>query len=363
MGKKYKKYSAPPTLCGYNFSHGQARAARDKGRLLSMRLETNYACNLNCIYCNRTEGGRPKREIAFNKIKTIISEAKKLGARSIVVIGGGEPTIYRHFRPLIRFINHKNMIPVVITNGTKLAVDMCLFLYKENASVLFKLDSLNERIQDRLSGKNGTSKLIKKGIENLMTVYSPRNNRKGVLRCGASFVVTKLNYRDIPAIWSFCRDNNLYPNLEELIPRGNTLKRLDKLWLRRKELYELKKGLLRLDRTTYGYDWLVHAPLPGHGCLQPYYSVYISSDGYARPCADIEIRLHNIANMKIKSIMKTPFFNYARNIEKYLKGKCGSCIHSTLCIGCRGRAFSVGIKEGFDVYQALCREDPLCHKK
>jgi len=349
----------PPALNGYTVSPREAKSARDCGKLLSMRLETSAACNLRCIYCNGETGRILSGELTLSEMKDAILQVKDLGGRSVVVIGGGEPTVYPLFKKLICFINVRKMVPVVITNGLRLTGDLCRFLYEENASVLFKLDALDEKIQDRLSGCKGTHKRIMRGIEHLFKAGFNKSET-GKLRCGASFVVTALNYGEVEKVWRFCRENNLYPNLEELIPRSRAYMQTDRLWVNKEKLFALKKKLLALDRRKYGYDWLVHFPLPAHGCLQMFYSVYIACQGYVRPCADVDVRFFNVREMKIADVLKTPFFQLVRNIEKNLDGKCGKCRYGDMCHGCRGMAFTVGMNEGLNPFQAICREDPVC---
>jgi radical SAM protein with 4Fe4S-binding SPASM domain len=361
MDKKQLNYGPPPALKGYNFLPEEARRARERDALLSMRLETSAVCNLQCIYCNGLNGKKPNREITFPIMKRIISEVKSLGGKSVVVIGGGEPTVYRYFKPLVEYINNQSMIPVIITNGLKLTPKISRFLYQQNASVLFKLDSLESNIQDILAGSKGAFNLIMKGLNNLFSAGFNRVTGKG-LRCGASFVVTRENYKDIPRVWRFCRENRIYPNLEEFIPRNRGLHQIDRLWVKKEDLHRLKEELLSIDQKEYGYNWLVNTPLPGHGCLQHLYSVYISSEGYIRPCADVDVKVANVKQFTISEAIKTPFFRYMRNIEKYLTGKCFNCEHNNICIGCRGLAFSVGVNEGLGVFQAVSREDPVCCK-
>ena len=352
----------PPELVGYNYSVDQARTAANQGRLLTLRLETSNICNLKCIYCNGASGKKKNDEIPFGMLKKAVAEVKSLGGKSVIVIGGGEPTIYPYFKELIRYIAKQEMIPVVITNSSTLTLKLAEFLYATGASVLFKLDSLHKEIQDRLAGKVGAYDQIKRGMDNLFSVGF-NNSKNGKLRCGASFVVTKYNYQEIPLLWGFCRDNNIYPNLEEFITRGRGIGYENQLRVSQANLKVLKQKLLRIDRAYYGYDWLVYTPLPGHGCLQHLYSVYLSCNGYIRPCADIDIKLFNFKKMRIKEIIRTPFFNFIRDIENHLKGKCFRCKHNNICVGCRGNAFSLGIREGQDIYKALCREDPNCWNK
>lgn len=359
--KEHSQFKIPPLLAGYNYSLEDINKARKQNRLLTMRLETSLVCNLRCIYCNGLTGKKLAGEISFDKMKKIILEARSLGAESIVIIGGGEPTIFPYFRQLIRFISKKNMIPVVFTNALTLTKDISYFLYDNNASVIFKLDSLDEKIQDLLAGKKGTYKSIMSGMQNLFKAGFNKNKGK-TLRCGASFVVTAFNYEDIIKVWQFCRDNNIYPNLEELIPRNKGLKHSKQLEINKECIGSLKKKILLLDRKKYNYDWIMHTPLPGHGCLQFFYSIYITSKGYIQPCADIDIKLYNIKDITIAAAINQPFFKFIRNIESKLEGKCFNCDYNKLCVGCRGLAFSLARQKGLDIYKAVVQEDPLCCK-
>jgi len=357
-----KHYKTPPVLLGYNYSPEDAQRAGAKDRLLALRIETSNACNLRCIYCNGASGRKMHGEISFAAIKKAVAEAKDLGAESIIVIGGGEPTVYPHFISLIRYIHCKGLVPVVITNGLKLSLQMTRFLYDENASVLFKLDSLDAKTQDYLAGKKGAYKTIMQGMEKLFKVgFNKASN--GKLRCGASFVVTKVNYDEIASIWRFCRKHCIYPNLEEFIPRGRGLQYSHELNVAPIRIKQLKEKLLELDQREYGYSWLVYAPLPGHGCLQHLYSIYLACDGYVRPCADVDIKFFNVREMGISKIVQTPFFKYLRTIDRHIQGKCQGCEYGKVCVGCRGKAFNVGIQEGLDMYNAISREDPVCWKQ
>jgi radical SAM protein with 4Fe4S-binding SPASM domain len=358
---KMHELKKPPLLRGYNFPHERARAARDNGKLLSMRTETSNICNIRCRYCNGASGRAPSNEITFDKIKSVISQVKELGGESVVVIGGGEPTIYPDFKGLISFIHKLDMIPVVITNTTMMSMDLAKFLFDTNSSVLTKLDSLQEERQDYLAGVKGTYRKIQVGINNLARAgFTSSDN--GELRMGASFVTTSLTLDETTEIWKFCRENNIYPNQEVLVPRGKAIADLSQLAPSVEELKNVKKELLELDQKLYGYTWLLYAPLTGHGCMQPMYSVYLTAKGYVRPCADIDIASFNVSDMTMKEILDTPFFKIARHIEKNLEGKCGRCEYLKECIGCRGIAYSTGMLEGKNPFDALVREDPFCVK-
>ncbi len=326
-----------------------------------MRTETSLVCNIACRYCNGTSGKAPPGEISFEAIKDVILQSKDLGAESVVVIGGGEPTIYPYFRDLMTFINEQLMIPVVITNTTTMDRDLAQFLFDTNSSIITKLDSLQEARQDYLAGVPGTYRRIQEGFENLIAVGFNQGESE-TLRLGVSFVTTSLTLDETPDIWRFCRDNNMYPNQEILVPRGRALTELGEPPPTVSQIHEIKKELLEIDEQEYGYSWLVHTPLTGSGCLQHMYNVYLTTKGFIRPCADVDVELFNIKDMKIGEIIESEFFQRARHIEEYLEGKCSGCEYIPECNGCRGIAFSTGINEGLPPMEALSREDAICGK-
>lgn len=81
-------------------------------------LTTNRTCNNNCLWCYAKKTLRKTQIMDFEKAKIAIDELIKKGIHRIVLIGG-EPTIYPHFIDLIRYINSKNIIVSIATNGRK----------------------------------------------------------------------------------------------------------------------------------------------------------------------------------------------------------------------------------------------------
>lgn len=366
-------FSPPPILKGYMYGAQEAHQARNSNRLLAIRLETNKSCNLRCRYCYAQSGEDSAKIAEFNNLKRIIQEAKELGIRSVVVIGGGEPTLYPSFRDLIAYIDSLGIIPVIFSNTVLMTEELAGFLYKHNASVMGKLDSLKPEVQDYLAGRAGTSEDIKKGLGNLLKAGFSKPVGPGELRLGVSFVSNKMNLEEIEEIWHFCRQNNIFPNMEILTPTGRANDELEDKLLTADEIKEYKLKLLEIDRKYYGHDWLPYTPITAIGCLQHLYSLYINIEGNVRPCAPTKLDEHpalkiggeypyNINKMSLREIYDSRLFTYVRNIDKMLEGKCKNCEHNEECIGCRGYAYSVGVKHGIDPLKALRMECQQCFK-
>lgn len=362
---KKATFSSPPKLSGYYYSPEDARRARDTGQLLSIRLETSLKCNLRCNYCCNKSGEALPDELSYAQLLDLVRQAKALDAQSIVVIGGGEPTVYPQFRELLETIASLEMIPVIFTNALTMTEDLAQFLWEVNASVITKMDSLDEDLQDELVGVKGAFRRMRVGRENLMKVGFADVEDENNLRLGTSFVISKRNIDELPDLWRYCRENRVFPNLEMLIPDGRA-QDMDQILLSLDEWNEAKAQLLKIDQEEHGYDWLVYTPLSACGCFQVMYSAYVTVKGDVRPCAsintnDVGLAL-NVKEMSLAEIIKVPFFQTARQIDHKLTGRCGQCEYLEECVGCRGLAFMVGINSGMTPLEALCSEDPSCFK-
>lgn len=362
-----------PALLGYTYTGKEAYAARDENRLLSIRLETNRSCNLRCLYCYAQSGRRLKNELTFKELCSIIEQAKSLGVRSIVIIGGGEPTIHPKFRDLVTCIHSLDIRPVLFTNTINMTPDLAKFLYDSGASVMGKLDSLRPDLQDFLAGCNGAGEKIRIGLKNLIDAGFTQTDDPRRLRFGVSFVSCRLNLEEIEAIWHFCRERNIFPNMEVLTPTGRAKDTLADCGLTREEIRTYKLKLLEIDRTRYGYDWLPYTPLTASGCLQHLYSLYVTIEGNIRPCAPTKFDEHpdlkiggiypyNIRVHSLEKIYNDELFRFVRDIDHHLEGKCGHCEYLQECIGCRGYAYSVGVNNGMAPRAALASECLQCFK-
>jgi MoaA/NifB/PqqE/SkfB family radical SAM enzyme len=182
-----------------------------------------------------------------------------------------------------------------------------------------------------------------------------------------------MNRDEIADIWRFCRERNIFPNMEVLTPTGRAKETLPDQGLETAEIQDYKFDLLRLDRDEFGYDWLPYTPLAGSGCLQHLYSLYVTLEGNVRPCAPTKFDEHpalqvdgtypyNTSLITLGEIYTSPLFRYVRHIDAHLEGKCGGCEHLDECIGCRGYAYAVGVNAGKPPHVALRGECLQCAK-
>jgi MoaA/NifB/PqqE/SkfB family radical SAM enzyme len=89
----------------------------DPNTVISTHISPEGTCNLKCPYCSVTHRDTHSR-LDLDTIKRYVLNLKKRGLKAVILTGGGEPTAYKHFNELIRWIKSENLSVALITNGT-----------------------------------------------------------------------------------------------------------------------------------------------------------------------------------------------------------------------------------------------------
>jgi len=338
------------SMAGWMFSDEECKDAIQCSRLLNPSIDFSNACNLNCAYCfsEKYDSHRKityENELSYKQLKSVIDDFVAAGAKTINVVGSGEPTIYKYFVELIYYIFSLDVTPVVFTNGIMLYRNYGLinFLQKVNASVVIKLNSMNHEIQDLLAGRKGYTKKRDWALEALIDAGF---NAHKPTRIGADIIVMSGVMREIPDMHRFCRNNNIFPIITDYIPSGRCIggnidyrngdgrKEVSSLMdpLNNIERAGLYKELKKIDRKEYKIS---HDKNPayysGVSCRQRI-GLYVDILGDIWPCVaksneigldGRSFSLGNINNGDFPSwIWKNNGFS-----KKHLSGYTGGCIY------------------------------------
>ena len=101
---------------GLEFSREEIDLALADRKILSLELELSHACNLRCVYCYAESGHPLENELTFSEIIDVVNQAIDLGARKIIVLGGGEPLVYPHLFDVIDHILDSGATADLFTN-------------------------------------------------------------------------------------------------------------------------------------------------------------------------------------------------------------------------------------------------------
>jgi radical SAM protein with 4Fe4S-binding SPASM domain len=321
--------------CGSDFSPEEIAQTVRTGGLLTLELELSRACNLRCIYCYATAGEKNENELTLAEVFNAVDQARELGARKIIVLGGGEPLCYPDIRRVIDYLAEKELQIELFTNGVLLDASMAEFLYQRRVEVVVKLNSWRPEVQDLLADVPGTAAAIKRAIDNLQAVGYP----DGQHVMGIGTIVCRQNIAELPEIWRWARKENILPYVETITVQGRA-EDSPELLVSPEESGRLFKELARIDAEEFGLNWEPKPPLAGSTCSRHLYSCTVTTQGDIFPCVGVDLSCGNLREKSLKEILhQSPVFKSLRNIHNEIKGACRSCLHNGDCYGCRGNAY------------------------
>ncbi|ADH85828.1 radical SAM/SPASM domain-containing protein [Desulfurivibrio alkaliphilus] len=333
---------------GQEFTPQEIADTRARNGLLSLELELSLACNIRCIYCYAGSGLPLADELSLAEIKQVIDQAAELGARKIIVLGGGEPLLYPEIFTVIDYIRGKGLQADIFTNGTLITPEIARRLQERQVAVVVKRNSLQPEVQDLLAGRPGTFAAIEQGLAALQEVGYPADD----LLLGVQTIVCRHNYAELPDIWRWARCRGIIPYVEMMTLQGRAVEHPE-LEVSGPEIRSLFEQLAGIDREEFGFNWSPRPPLAASQCSRHEYSCTVTSLGDVNPCPGVNVGVGNIRQQPLAEILAgSRVIRELRDIRHTIKGKCSGCDHNTTCYGCRGHAYQVT-----GDYLA---EDPLC---
>lgn len=318
------------------FTEQEVREAVAAGKLLSMEIEFSRVCNFRCSYCYVDEKVECDRELSRDEIKDVILQAKGMGARKIIILGG-EPSIYPHLVEMLQFLSKEGLEIEMFTNGSGIDDALATVLAKEKVRIALKLNSRDEQVQDQLAGKKGAFGLINRALASLRAAGYPSKE----LFLAISTVICQQNIKELPSIWEWLREENIEPFFEVLTPQAHAS---ENSWLdvSPSELKELFTKLSKIDQEKFGRHWEPQPPLVGNKCMRHQVSCVVTATGDVMPCVGVTIPLDNIRQTRLELILKnSEVVNNLKNFRETIKGECRSCEKAEECYGCRGAAYQL----------------------
>ncbi len=331
-------YSLKETL-GLEYKWEEIERARKLKRLLTLDIELSRRCNFKCAYCySEADTVSPlSNELSLKEICDIIIEGHNLGAKRLIIVGGGEPLIYPKLKDVIDLSVDRGLSVNIFTNGTGIDKQMANFLFSRKVGVILKLNSRIPEVQNKLCGVNNAFNIISNALNNLVTAgYTQKRYMLGI-----ATVICEDNYNEIIDIWLWARKNNIIPYVETMTPQGRA--NSQKVKIDTLKLKDTFNKLKKIDEDQYGLKWkYCNPPLAGNSCLRHFYSCYIRADGVVQPCSGIDIAVGNARESSLGEILnESKVLSELRNIDTLVKGKCSSCEIKPECYGCRGVAYQM----------------------
>ena len=85
---------------------------------ISINLDVTTACNYRCDHCVDMDILNKNINYEHEKLKDSLTYLAEKGLRSVIIIGGGEPTAYKGFEDIVRHLKAMDIQIGVVTNGS-----------------------------------------------------------------------------------------------------------------------------------------------------------------------------------------------------------------------------------------------------
>jgi radical SAM protein with 4Fe4S-binding SPASM domain len=364
--------------------------------------ETTAACNLVCSHCRRTDVADQVTpdELSTLEAESMIDELSAWG-RTILVFSGGEPLMRPDIFRLMSYANEKGVIVALATNGTLIDQDLAKRIGESRVDrVSISFDGADEATHDAFRRLPGSFRSAMAGAQAL---------RAEGVSLQINVTVAKHNADQLDRMVSLAKDLGAAAlHLFLLVPVGCGMEIAEEQTLQADAyeetlnwLYETERREpdLQLRATCAPHYFRVvkqrqaaqpdrdvaspgarggHPGASGHpgghpgsggdgpgrgalhaatrGCLAGTGVCFVSHTGKVYGCGYMPIEAGDVRQTGLAEIWQTSeFFGELRDLG-LLEGKCGRCGYSTVCGGCRARAY--GSSGDFLAEEPFCAYEP-----
>jgi MoaA/NifB/PqqE/SkfB family radical SAM enzyme len=113
----------------------------------SINLDLTSACNFSCPFCVDSKLTNAGKSLTLEGVKKTIDTLHSHGLLSVILIGGGEPTLHKDFGKIVRYIKSKQLQIGIVTNGSRLEkIEAIVDALKEKDWIRISIDAAGEEV-------------------------------------------------------------------------------------------------------------------------------------------------------------------------------------------------------------------------
>ncbi len=317
----------------------------------TLEIYPTLRCNLDCAFCDTTERHRPpQRELPLRRWRELLEEAIALGARRLMVLGGGEPMISPASLPLMVRAAEAGLRGTLTTNGTLLTPDALARLAAAGwEEIQISIDGAIPDTHDRLRGRPGSFHKAIRAACRLRAIRGERPAPRLVLHtvltnanAGELTGLIRLAYAvgaarlEVDALVAYRPEQRALLLTEAdvaALPRRVAAARAEAARL---GVAHTLDGLLQPGSLARGSRAPPHGEAPGLAgapCLRPWHHLTIQADGRISPCCVLAGEGESLATGSIAGLWaRSPYMEGMRaQMRAHRPGpRCRECSENIL---------------------------------
>ncbi len=173
---------------------------------ISINLDLTSACNYSCPFCVDSKLINAGNSLALEDVERTLDTLLSRGLLSVILIGGGEPTLHKNFGEIVHFMKKKGLQIGIVTNGSRLdRIGRVASQLEEKDWIRISIDAATEGTFKELH-RPKTRVTLRRVLENAKKV----KEKNPLVSLGFSFVI----------VWEGVEINGkkLRPNIDEIAP-------------------------------------------------------------------------------------------------------------------------------------------------
>ncbi len=305
--------------------------------------ELTLACNLKCLHCGSTAGGRRAAELTPEEALKLCADMARAGTRGVALMGG-EPFLRKDFFAIASKVRELGMELSVITNGTIFSDEIFAGLKELSPrAVAVSLDAADPALHDRIRGVPGSFEKSGRFIDRCLAEGLP---------VSVITTVHKLNIKELPKLRDALKGRGIAWQVQTAGAEGGRFKK--EFLLTPEEFYSVglfveacrrefsPEELPVIGAHDLGYHSLLLKNVSLYetwdGCQAGKAVAGVRSDGGVLGCLainDDRFLEGNVRERSFYDIWNDPAgFAYTRGYKKEQAGaNCAGCEHADTCGG------------------------------
>lgn len=313
---------------------------REHPTLFDLQLDITQACTERCVHCYVPEFN--PLFLPYNKCRDVVDEFRDMGGL-MLGISGGECMLHPDFKKIVAYAREKDLIVSILSNLTLCDDEMVNFLKDQQTFVQVSLYSMNPKVHDCITQRNGSWVKTKAAIEKLHDEDVPVRISCPTMRQNFKEYLDVLKYAeslDIPAQTDFimmAKSNHDTSNLNNRLTLDQTKSLLemiigDELPVESEYFDPKHKSNLKTPEER------AEEPLCGAGVDK----LCLNANGNYYPCSGFQdYSVGNCFNQDLRDVWdNSPQLKYIRGLRGKDIPKCVHCDNRNYCSMCLVRNFN-----------------------
>jgi wyosine [tRNA(Phe)-imidazoG37] synthetase (radical SAM superfamily) len=171
---------------------------------ISINLDLTTACNYACDHCVDMDILNTGIKYDHDKLKSSIQNLAERGLKSVIVIGGGEPTMYPRFEEVIVFMKNLGLKIGIVTNGAAMEkIESVAEYFDKDDWIRLSLDSGSDEVFQAMHKPRKAMDL-----DTICRGVGPIRDKNPDVNVGFSFLI----------VWKDCEanDTEIHENIHEI---------------------------------------------------------------------------------------------------------------------------------------------------